>query len=216
MACAHAKFTGEVGVCMATSGPGRDPPAERPLRREARPSAGGRDRRPAGADGARRQLPAGGRPDARCSRTSRTSTCTWRPTPAQIRHLVDRAMRIATAERTVTCVIVPNDVQSRRRSPSRRASTARCTRASATAPPRVVPAERRPRARRRGPQRRRAGRDARRRRRARTPADEVTRGRRAARRRRREGAARQGRAARRPAVRDRLDRAARHEAELGR
>ena len=22
MACAHAKFTGEVGVCMATSGPG--------------------------------------------------------------------------------------------------------------------------------------------------------------------------------------------------
>src|SRR5690349_22070496 len=23
MACAHAKFTGEVGVCMATSGPGR-------------------------------------------------------------------------------------------------------------------------------------------------------------------------------------------------
>ena len=23
MACAHAKFTGEVGVCLATSGPGR-------------------------------------------------------------------------------------------------------------------------------------------------------------------------------------------------
>src|SRR5204862_4887421 len=29
----------------------------------------------------------------------------------QIRHLVDRAMRIALAERTVTCVIVPNDLQ---------------------------------------------------------------------------------------------------------
>jgi pyruvate dehydrogenase (quinone) len=29
----------------------------------------------------------------------------------QIRHLIDRAMRIALAERTVTCVIVPNDLQ---------------------------------------------------------------------------------------------------------
>ena len=32
-------------------------------------------------------------------------------TPVQIRQLVDRAVRIAVAERTVTCVIVPNDVQ---------------------------------------------------------------------------------------------------------
>src|SRR4029079_10789102 len=31
--------------------------------------------------------------------------------PAQIRHLVDRAMRIAQAERTPTCIIVPNDLQ---------------------------------------------------------------------------------------------------------
>ena len=30
---------------------------------------------------------------------------------AQMRHLVDRAVRIAVAERTVTCIIVPNDVQ---------------------------------------------------------------------------------------------------------
>ncbi len=29
----------------------------------------------------------------------------------QIRHLIDRAMRIALSERTVTCVIVPNDLQ---------------------------------------------------------------------------------------------------------
>jgi pyruvate dehydrogenase (quinone) len=32
-------------------------------------------------------------------------------TPAQIRHLVDRSIRIAQAERTVTCIILPNDVQ---------------------------------------------------------------------------------------------------------
>src|SRR5439155_306370 len=31
--------------------------------------------------------------------------------PAQMRHLVDRAVRIALAERTVTCIIVPNDLQ---------------------------------------------------------------------------------------------------------
>ena len=29
----------------------------------------------------------------------------------QARHLVDRAVRIALDERTVTCIIVPNDVQ---------------------------------------------------------------------------------------------------------
>src|ERR1051326_3357934 len=32
-------------------------------------------------------------------------------TPDQIRHLVDRAMRIARVERTVTCIIIPHDVQ---------------------------------------------------------------------------------------------------------
>src|SRR5690606_18724435 len=32
-------------------------------------------------------------------------------TPAQARHVIDRAMRIAAAERAITCVIVPNDVQ---------------------------------------------------------------------------------------------------------
>ena len=31
--------------------------------------------------------------------------------PAQVRHLVDRAVRIARDQRTVTCIILPNDVQ---------------------------------------------------------------------------------------------------------
>ena len=31
--------------------------------------------------------------------------------PGQVRHLIDRAMRIAASERTVTCVILPNDLQ---------------------------------------------------------------------------------------------------------
>ena len=72
---------------------------------------------------------------------------------------------------------------------------------------------RRPRPRRGGAERRRAGRDARRPGRA-ARRRRGRRGRRRARRRRRQGAARQGRAARRPPVRDRLDRPARHEAEL--
>src|SRR5256885_6889272 len=32
--------------------------------------------------------------------------------PAQIRHLVDRAVRIALDQRTVTCIVVPNDLAS--------------------------------------------------------------------------------------------------------
>ena len=31
--------------------------------------------------------------------------------PSQIRHLIDRAIRIAKSNRTVTCIIIPNDVQ---------------------------------------------------------------------------------------------------------
>ena len=34
MACGYAKYTGRLGVCLATSGPGGNPSAERPLRRE--------------------------------------------------------------------------------------------------------------------------------------------------------------------------------------
>src|SRR5690606_36884677 len=38
--------------------------------------------------------------------------------PNQVRHLVDRALRIAITEKTVTCVILPNDVQELKASPS--------------------------------------------------------------------------------------------------
>jgi pyruvate dehydrogenase (quinone) len=32
-------------------------------------------------------------------------------TPEQMRHMVDRAMRITQVERNVCCIIVPNDIQ---------------------------------------------------------------------------------------------------------
>ena len=40
-----------------------------------------------------------------------SSYCQQVNTPSSVRHIVDRAIRIAQAERTVTCVIVPADVQ---------------------------------------------------------------------------------------------------------
>ena len=90
-------------------GAGRHPPPERALRDG--PPGGRRHRRPAGP----------GRPSA--AATSRRSIpitlfkdvaheyVHMASSPLQVRHLVDRAMRIARAERTVTCVIVPKDVQ---------------------------------------------------------------------------------------------------------
>ena len=62
MACAHAKFSGEVGVCLATSGPGAIHLLNGLYDAKLDHAAGRRDRRPAGARGARRRLPAGGRP----------------------------------------------------------------------------------------------------------------------------------------------------------
>ena len=195
---------------------GRDPPAQRPLRREARPPAGGGDRRPAGA---RRRSAA---------TTSRRSICTslfkdvaarvrrrWRSGPAQVRHLIDRAMRIALAERTVTCVIIPNDLQEADAvaEPPREHGTIHSGLGYAAPAGRSRTTHELARAAEilnAGEQGRDAGR-----RRARSHATRRgDRGRRAARRRRRQGAARQGRPARRPALRHRLDRPARHQAEL--
>src|SRR5206468_7625108 len=60
-------------------------------------------------------------------------------TPAQIRHLIDRAIRVANAERTVTCVIIPNDVQEMPavETPPRKHGTIHS--GAGYAPPRVVP-----------------------------------------------------------------------------
>ena len=78
MACAHAKFTGEVGVCLATSGPGAihllNGLYDAKLDHQPVVAIVGQQAQL----GARRQLPAGGRPPRRSSRTSPTSTCTWR------------------------------------------------------------------------------------------------------------------------------------------
>ena len=110
MACAHAKFTGEVGVCLATSGPGAihllnglydakldHQPVVAIVGQQARAALGGSYQQEVDLLSLFK--------DVAHEYVHMAST------PEQMRHLVDRAMRIATVERTVTCIIVPNDVQ---------------------------------------------------------------------------------------------------------
>jgi pyruvate dehydrogenase (quinone) len=60
--------------------------------------------------------------------------------PTQTRHLVDRAMRIALAERTVTCLVFPNDVQELEYSdPPHKHGTVHSS--VGWTPPRVVPSD---------------------------------------------------------------------------
>jgi pyruvate dehydrogenase (quinone) len=61
--------------------------------------------------------------------------------PAQVRHLVDRACRIALAERTVTAIIIPNDVQESEAVPSPPHAHGTVHSGPGYRPPRVVPRE---------------------------------------------------------------------------
>ncbi len=61
--------------------------------------------------------------------------------PAQIRHLVDRACRIALAERTVTAIIVPNDLQEADAVPTPPHKHGTVHSGPGYAPPRIVPAD---------------------------------------------------------------------------
>ncbi len=110
MACAHAKFTGEVGVCMATSGPGAihllnglydakmdHQPVVAIVGQQARSAIGGSYQQEVDLISLFKDV-AG----------DYVHVCN---DPQQTRHLIDRAFRIAQSERTVTCIIFPNDVQ---------------------------------------------------------------------------------------------------------
>jgi len=110
MACAHAKFTGEIGVCMATSGPGAihllnglydakmdHQPVVAIVGQQARAAIGGDYQQEVDLISLFKDVA-----------HEYVHMCSE---PSQIRHLIDRAIRIALSNRTVTCVIVPNDVQ---------------------------------------------------------------------------------------------------------
>ena len=110
MACAHAKFTGEVGVCMATSGPGAIHllnglyDAARIISRSSRSSVRPRPPRWAAAI-SKKSISLSLFKDVAHNYVHECMS------PAAARHQIDRAMRIAVAERCVTAVIVPNDIQ---------------------------------------------------------------------------------------------------------
>ena len=110
MACAHAKFTGEVGVCLATSGPGAihllnglydarldHQPVVAIVGQQARSALGGHYQQEVDLISLFKDV-AG-------------EYVHMASVPVQVRHLIDRALRIAISERAVTCIIMPKDVQ---------------------------------------------------------------------------------------------------------
>lgn len=110
MACAHAKFTGEVGVCLATSGPGAIHLLNGLYDAKL-------DHQPVVAIvGQQKRAALGGNYQQEVDLISLFKDVAHEyvhmiSTPMQTRHIVDRAMRIAQVERNVCCIIIPNDIQ---------------------------------------------------------------------------------------------------------
>ena len=110
MACAHAKFTGEVGVCMATSGPGAIHLLNGLYDAKL-------DHQPVVAIvGQTYASVIGGDQQQEVDLLSlfkdvASAYVQQVNVPSAMHHCIDRALRIAAAERTVTAVIVPADVQ---------------------------------------------------------------------------------------------------------
>lgn len=110
MASAHAKFTGELGVCMATSGPG----AAHLLtglydaRLDHMPvlAIAGQQARTAIGAHYQQELDL----QSMFKDVAGEFVCTA-SVPAQVRHMVDRAVRMAIGNRRVTALIFPNDLQ---------------------------------------------------------------------------------------------------------
>src|SRR4051812_22992146 len=109
-ATAHAKFTGEVGVCMATSGPGAihllNGLYDAKLDHQGVVAIVGQQAR--SALGAEYQQEVDLQTLFKDVAHEFVHECM---VPSQARHLVDRAMRVAAATRSPTCIIAPNDVQ---------------------------------------------------------------------------------------------------------
>src|SRR4051794_20921218 len=110
MACAHAKYTGELGVCISTSGPGAihmlNGLYDAKLDHQPVLALVGQQSRAALGSSYLQEvdLPA-------LFKDVAHEYVQMATTAEQVRHLLDRAVRIALAERTPTCVILPTDVQ---------------------------------------------------------------------------------------------------------
>jgi pyruvate dehydrogenase (quinone) len=110
MASAHAKFTGDVGLCYATSGPGAihllnglydakmdNQPVVAIVGQQARTALGARYQQEVDLVALFKDVA--------------SDYVAIGTVPSQVRHMVDRAVRIAQNKRSVTCIILPNDLQ---------------------------------------------------------------------------------------------------------
>ena len=110
MACAHSKFTGEVGVCLATSGPGAihllNGLYDAKMDHQSVVAIVGQSTRMAMGGNFQQEVDLNSLFKDVAKEYVNTVT-----TPLQMQQLIDRSIRIAKAERTVTCIIIPNDIQ---------------------------------------------------------------------------------------------------------
>ena len=109
MAVAHAKFTGELGVCLATGGPGATHLITGLYDAKL-------DHMPVLAIAGQAETTVRGASYQQELNLDRmfadvADFVQEAATPAQVRHLVDRGIRIATARNGVTVLILPKDVQ---------------------------------------------------------------------------------------------------------
>ncbi len=110
LACAHAKFSGTVGVCLATSGPGAihllnglydakmdHQPVVAIVGQSATTALGSAYQQEVDLQSLFKDVA--------------SEYCVTVSSPVAARHAIDRALRIALDQRTVTCVIFPKDIQ---------------------------------------------------------------------------------------------------------
>jgi pyruvate dehydrogenase (quinone) len=139
-ATAHAKLTGEVGVCMATSGPGAihllnglydakldHQPVVAIVGQQKRMSLGSNYQQEVDLNTLFKDVA-----------SEFVQTCM---SPTQARHLIDRAVQVAKASRSVTAVIIPEDVQEAEHEEPPRKHGAVFSSVHTPADPRLVPPE---------------------------------------------------------------------------
>ena len=110
MATGHAKWTGEVGVCLATSGPGAIHLLNGlyDAKLDHQPVVAIVGQQPTSALGGNYQQEVD---LVSLFKDVAHEYVQMAASPQQFPNLIDRAMRIARAMRTVTCVIIPTDIQ---------------------------------------------------------------------------------------------------------
>ncbi len=110
MACGHAKFTGEVGVCTATSGPGAvhllNGLYDAKLDHQPVVAIVGQQATTALGSHYQQEIDL-----ISLFKDVASDYLVMVTAPEQLDMCVDRALRVAASERSVTCLILPNDVQ---------------------------------------------------------------------------------------------------------